>query len=381
MAASAIQRTTLHEETIHRVEQLQALQMIDRVINASFDVRMTLNLLLNHVSAQLKVDAAAVLLLDSTLQTLNYVAGSGFSTHGILAAHVQLGENYAGRAALERRSIHVEKFAPDQVSSKFAEFWASEGFTTYYCVPLIAKGVVKGVLEVFHRTPLAVGPDWIDFCKTLAGQAAIAIDNAELFEDLQRSNLDLSLAYEATIEGWSRALDMRDRETEGHTLRVAELTERMARAMNISEAEIIHIHRGALLHDIGKMGVPDSILLKPGKLTPREWKLMQMHPQLAYDLISPIRYLYPSVDIPYCHHEKWDGTGYPRKLKGEQIPLAARLFAVVDVWDALTSDRPYRKAWPDKKALDHICKESGKHFDPEAVKLFLRVGKEKLIYD
>ena len=247
----------------------------------------------------------------------------------------------------------------------------------YYGVPLIAKGQVKGVLEVFHRLPLTAEPDWVSSVETLAGQAAIAIDNAQLFTGLERANLELQIAYDTTIEGWSHALDLRDKETEGHSLRVTETTRRLARAMGMGDAELVHVRRGALLHDMGKMGVPDGILLKPGGLTDEEWVTMRQHPQVAFDMLSPITYLRPVLDIPYCHHEKWDGTGYPRGLKGEQIPLAARLFAVVDVYDALTSDRPYRKAWSNENALDYLRKQAGTHFDPKAVELFLGVMNEE----
>ncbi len=178
-------------------------------------------------------------------------------------------------------------------------------------------------------------------------------------------------AYNATIEGWSAALDLRDKETEGHTQRVTETTLRLAKRMGFSKTEIVHIRRGALLHDIGKMGVPDHILLKPDKLTDEEWVIMRKHPELAYHLLSPIQYLQEALDIPYCHHEKWDGTGYPRGLKGEEIPFAARIFAIVDVWDALTSDRPYRLAWSRDRALEYIRSLSGTHFDPQVVETFL----------
>ena len=212
----------------------------------------------------------------------------------------------------------------------------------------------------------------MDFLEALAAQAAIAIDNAELFTQLQRSNLQLTLAYDATIEGWSRALDLRDKETEGHTQRVTEMSLRLARAMGVDEAEQVHIRRGALLHDIGKMGVPDAILLKPGPLTEEEWVVMRKHPVHAYQMLSPILFLRPALDIPYCHHEKWDGAGYPRGLKGEEIPLAARIFAVVDVWDALLSDRPYRPGWPEEKVRAHIRSLAGTHFDPQVVAVFMR---------
>jgi len=192
---------------------------------------------------------------------------------------------------------------------------------------------------------------------------------------LQEAHSQLLGAYEATIEGWSRAMDLRDRETEGHSQRVAGLTVQMAMAMGMNPQELVHVRRGALLHDMGKLGVHDSILLKPDKLTDEEWILMRQHPQLAYNMLHPIEYLHPALDIPYCHHEKWDGSGYPRGLKGDEIPLAARLFAIVDVWDALTSDRPYRGAWTNENALAYIKEQSGKHFEPQIVDLFFSVIK------
>jgi putative two-component system response regulator len=190
---------------------------------------------------------------------------------------------------------------------------------------------------------------------------------------LREANAQLLAAYEATIEGWSHALDLRDRETEGHSRRVTELTVKLAKTLGMSDDEIIHIRRGALLHDMGKIGVPDSILHKPAKLTDEEWAIMRRHPQLAYDMLFIIEYLRPALEIPLNHHEKWDGTGYPRGLKGEEIPIVARLFAVVDVWDALTSDRPYRPAWSQDEALAYIREQSGKHFDPQVVDLFFKV--------
>ena len=243
-------------------------------------------------------------------------------------------------------------------------------------IPLIAKGQIKGVLEVYHRSLHTPESEWLNLLQTLAGQAAIAIDNAQLFENLQRSNIELTLAYDATIAGWSRAMDLRDKETEGHTQRVTDLTLKLARAMNISESQLIHIHHGALLHDIGKMGIPDNILLKADELTDEEWEKMRQHPGLAYEMLSSIRYLQPALDIPFCHHEKWDGTGYPRGLKGKEIPIAARIFAVADVWDAITSDRPYRKGWTREEALKYIEEQSGKYFDPQVVDEFFRLISE-----
>ena len=192
---------------------------------------------------------------------------------------------------------------------------------------------------------------------------------------LREANQQLLAAYEATIEGLSHALDLRDRETEGHSRRVTELTVKLAKALGISGDEIMHIRRGALLHDMGKIGIPDAILHKPAKLNDEEWGIMRKHPQLAYDMLYPIEYLRPALEIPLNHHEKWDGSGYPHGLKGEDIPIVARLFAVVDVWDALTSDRPYRPAWSEEEAATYIRQESGRHFDPQVVDLFFKIDK------
>jgi putative two-component system response regulator len=192
-------------------------------------------------------------------------------------------------------------------------------------------------------------------------------------QSLDNAHEQLLLAYDKTIEGWSLAMDLRDKETEGHSRRVAQMTIKLAESLGIHGEELSSIRRGALLHDIGKLGIPDAILLKSDKLNEHEWSLMKQHPQLAYDMLYPIEYLRPALDIPYCHHEKWDGTGYPRGLKGEDIPLSARLFAVVDVWDALTSDRPYRQAWGRDQTLNYILEQSGKHFDPKVVDIFSKV--------
>ena len=191
--------------------------------------------------------------------------------------------------------------------------------------------------------------------------------------DLMQAHGELQDAYEATLKGWVRALDFRDNETGDHSRRVTLLTVELARLMGINEDELVHVRRSALLHDIGKIAVPDSILHKTGPLTEAEWDIMRKHPQIAIEMLEPIEYLRPALAIPFNHHERWDGTGYPRGIKGEEIPLAARIFAVVDVWDALSSDRPYRKAWPYEKIVEHMRQQSGTHFDPKVVELFLKM--------
>jgi putative two-component system response regulator len=197
-------------------------------------------------------------------------------------------------------------------------------------------------------------------------------------ENLKVSHEEIRDAYDATIEGWARALELRDTEVEGHSRRVTAMTLHVAHAMGVTEEESEQVRRGALLHDIGKMGIPDTILFKPGPLTKSEWAVMKMHPIYAYELLSPIQYLRSALDIPYCHHEKWDGTGYPRALKGKEIPISARSFAVVDVWDALGADRPYRPALSPEKIIDYISRESGKHFDPTVVEVFMQYVIAKL---
>ncbi|TAK14473.1 MAG: PAS domain S-box protein [Anaerolineae bacterium] len=372
MAGATLHRMRLFEETTSRLEQLRAMQAVDVAILSSLDLRLTLNILIKQVTTQLAVDAASVLLLNTGLGVLEVVAHSGLR-HFDSMFSVRLGEGWAGRIALDRQAQSHQSGPQPEENPRLAALWRAEGFAAYYGLPLVARGQVLGVLELFHRRPLPLDREWLSFLEGLSGQAAIAIDNAQLFQDLQQSNQQLAIAYDATIEGWSRALDLRDKETEGHSLRVTDLTLRLAHEMGMDPKSLTHIRRGALLHDIGKMGIPDAILLKPGPLTEEEWVIMRRHPDFAYEMLAPIRYLQSALDIPYCHHEKWDGTGYPRGLRGEAIPLAARIFAVVDVWDALTSERAYRPAWSRELALAHIGDQSGRHFDPQVVEVFLKL--------
>jgi PAS domain S-box-containing protein len=362
------------EAQIHRhLQRLTALHDIDQAINASLDLNLILSLLLEQILRQLGADAAAILLLNPHYQQLEYVVSKGFALTNTPNAHLRLGEDLAGRSALERTVVHTHLQQGELQDAKLANLFNEEGFVEYYGAPLIAKGQVKGVLEVFLRKQLEIDDEWLNFLETLAGQAAIAIDSSELFENLQRSNMELSMAYDSTLEGWVHALDLRDRESEGHTQRVAEMCLRLSSQMGIGDDQLTHIRRGALLHDIGKIGVPDHILHKEGPLDEAEWDYIRKHPGFAYELLAPISYLQKAMDIPYCHHEHFDGSGYPRGLKGEQIPLSARIFAVVDVWDALRSDRPFRPAWTFDQALDYIQKNAGAHFDPQVVAQFLNL--------
>jgi PAS domain S-box-containing protein len=365
----------LAEERIRRqLGQLTALREIDRAISYSTDVRLSLASVLAQTVSVLAVDAASVLLLDPATQILEYAAGCGFRTDALRHTQLPVGQGYAGIAALHQQTIHVADLQSRQSDFLRSPSFKTEDFHAYYAVPLAAKGKLQGVLEIFHRQPLDPEPDWLEFLAQLAVQAAIAIEHATLFRNLQRSHAELIAAYDATIEGWSRAMDLRDKESEGHTQRVAAITLDLARALDLDDESLVQIRRGALLHDMGKLGVPDGILLKPGPLTEEEWVLMKKHPGFAQDLFGGIRFLERALEIPRCHHEKWDGSGYPRGLKGDEIPLSARIFAVVDVFDALTSDRPYRSAWTKGAALEHIQSHSGSHFDPAVVEVFMKLG-------
>ncbi len=367
-------------ERVRNVDQIQrqlrrlsALHSVDTAITATFDLKLTLSVILQHTINQLGTDAADILVLNPNTHMLEFAAGQGFQTSKSQRVPVKIGQGYAGKAALERRTISVSDVEKQQADSLFTFDLLRERFGIYYAVPLIAKGQVKGVLEIYNRSLLQPDDEWLDFLATVAGQTAVAIDNAFLFQELQQTNTELSLAYDSVIESWAQVLELSNRESGTHSFRVVELTIKLARSMGVAEQELVHFRRGALLHDVGKLGISESILNKPGPLDDAEWKIVRSHPRLAYQLLSSVNYLAPALDIPHYHHERWDGSGYPDGLHEEQIPFSARLFAVVDVYDALTSARPYRSAWSSQTAMDHIQKNSGKLFDPAVVKSFLQV--------
>jgi HD-GYP domain-containing protein (c-di-GMP phosphodiesterase class II) len=354
-----------------RLQNLSALHTIDMIISSSHDLEITLKVFLEQSVSRLQVDAACVLILDPNTQMLQYAAGIGFLSPQIQHTVQRVGEGIAGHAALDRRVVLIPDMRSNPEGFDRTSLAEEEDFVAYFAVPLIAKARVKGILEIFNRTRIDPDSEWLNFLKSLALQAAIAIDSTNLFDELQRSNIELLLAYDSTLEGWARTLELRDKETEGHTRRVVEKTLQVARIMGMKDEDLVHVRRGALLHDIGKMSIPDSILMKTGSLEEEEMEIMRHHPVYAFELLSPIVYLRPALDIPYCHHEKWDGTGYPRGLKGEQIPLAARIFAVVDMWDALRTERRYHSAWSGEETCRYILSLAGTHFDPKVVDVFL----------
>lgn len=372
LLGSALRRARLFDQAITRLDQVQSLHEIDIAINMSLDQDLSLQTILNKTITHLHVDEAVILLLNPNTLMLEYYLSTG-SEFSYITKNIQirLGESISGRAALEHRVINI----PDllhQNEYQVKQSLLDSGIVEMHSSPMIIKGQVRGVLEVFSRSICVHDSEDIAYLEALAAQAAIAINNAQMFTDLERSNLELQLAYDATIEGWSLATDLRDKETEGHSLRVTAMAIKLAELLKFPPKEINQLRRGALLHDIGKIAIPDSILLKPGPLTEDEWIVMRQHPVKAREMLDRITFLQPALAIPYSHHEKYDGTGYPQGLSTENIPLAARIFAVIDVWDALRSDRPYRPAWSKEQAVEYIQEQSGKHFDPQVTSVFLQ---------
>lgn len=367
----------LEEKIEQQIRHLEALRAIDLAIASSLDLKVMSAIFLDHVTNQLAVSSACLLLFNPLSLTLKQIAHRGFkSVEEVENIEIPIGYGIAGQILREQRTRIIPCLTLKELSlfhpyrQRVIE---TEAFRFYAGTPMVAKGEVKGVLEVYHKDEKQVNREWQSFFELLSNQGAIGIDSAQMYQSLKKAHQDLSLAYEMTLSAWGKLLEMRDLETKGHSERVTELTLYLAREMGVKEEEIPHLRRGALLHDIGKIAIPDHILLKPGELTEEEKQIMQRHPIIAGEILSTIPPLQPAMDIPLYHHERWDGTGYPYGLRETQIPLPARIFAVIDVWDALLSDRPYRKAFPLREVQDYLRSQSGKQFDPQVANTFLRV--------
>ncbi len=378
MAGVAIERAQLFDETRRHAEELESLAEVASAMRTARTVEEMLPLFVRKAAETTGGAAGSIFLVEpetGDLVSRGWLAASDgwrFRSDASLSLRHRPGESITGRVAATGEIYITQDLQHDPLAVFLpGEVERLRAIHSGISLPLRTQARIVGVLHIWRHVDRAFDETEVRLLTSIAEMAGNAIHRAALYEQTERDAVELALAYDTTIEGWSKALDLRDKETEGHTLRVTELTERLAHTMGMSKAELVHIHRGALLHDIGKMGVPDSILLKAGQLTDEEWVIMRQHPQFAYDMLSPITYLRSALDIPFCHHEKWDGTGYPRGLKGEEIPLAARLFAVVDVYDALCSDRPYRAAWPEEKVREYIREQAGRHFDPKVLDAFL----------
>ena len=366
------------EEMKLKQDRLQALMGIGSVINSSLGRKRVLEEVMDSLITLMRAERGFLILRDPRDGKLKPETSRGIDHISLNQESFKVSETIVRRVAdtgvplLTTNAREDPRFGGQQSIIAL-------NLRSILCAPLKLKEQVIGVLYVENRVHTGMFQESdLGLMTAFADQAAVAINNANLFESLQSTNLqleaaniELGIAYEATLRGWVRALDVRDKETEGHTQRVTVLTQRLAQQLGVDRQRLEHYTRGALLHDIGKMAISDEILRKKGPLTSEERAVMEKHPVYAYEMLSPIEFLRPAIDIPYRHHEKWDGTGYPHGLKGEAIPLAARIFCIIDVWDALTSDRPYREHLPHDKVRRMIKADSGKHFDPRVVEAFL----------
>ena len=364
------------EKKVNTVFELHQSQMgafmgVGRVINSSLGLKQVLEEVMDRLVHLMQAERGFLLLKDPsgelTIQTARGMEKDSVQEVFSVSRTIIHSVVDTGKPVLTTNAQSDPRFERQLSVAAFQ-------LRSILCAPLKLKDDLIGVIYVDHRgMPGMFRESDLSLISAFADQAAVAIDNARLFESLKAANEELEIAYDATLNGWVRALDLRDKETEGHTQRVTALTIQLAKVMGVEESELIHIQRGALLHDIGKMAIPDAILLKPGELTPEERELIRRHPLFAYEMLKPIRFLHRAIDIPYCHHEKWDGSGYPRGLKEVQIPFAARIFAIADVWDALTSNRPYRKGINHDEVRSHLRQQSGIHFDPQVADAFLKL--------
>lgn len=361
-------------------KELSSLLTISNALATSLDLPVVLQTAIDSAVDVLRLDTGAIYVLEAEQLFLGATTPPlALDQRWLLLQPESLqGHPHLREALMFGRPTYLTDALSADLSPAEEVICRTRNLRTLLFMPLMSDKKAIGALILGTTQQIrSFSEHELDLCHILSCQIALAVANAKLYKSVQDSNAELVHSYDTTLLGWSLALELRDQDTQGHTQRVTRLTEELARKMGIAGEDLNHIHRGALLHDIGKMGIPDRILKKAGVLTDEERAIIQKHTEYAYQFLKKIDYLAPAMDIPYCHHEKWDGSGYPRGLKGEAIPLAARIFAVVDVYDALTSDRPYRPAWPVEDALQYIQEQAGKHFDPGVVSVFLQelIGK------
>lgn len=372
-AAVALENSHLYEEGQWNIRRLQAQHKIEQAIAANLSLDAVLNSVLEQLESVLDVRAAQVLLLEP--QSLQLYPAAGRSQSGSFENGRPEGprQTLPHEALIKRVRVSLQD--PDGTLFPQSERWqsgAAEPYS-YFAVPLIGNEEIKGVLEVYAPTNAASGPGWLQLLDTIALQTASAIQNAQLHQQLSSTGQSAIQAFDRVIQGWSQALDLREGETTGHHTRVTEMAALLGSRLGMSEEQLVHLRRGAQLHDIGRLAIPERILQKEGALDEDEWAQIREAPVHAQRLLGDNSFLQPAMEIPYCHHERWDGSGYPRGLKGEEIPLSARIFSVVDVWEALTSERYYRPAWTPEGARDYIQGKAGILFDPAVVRAFVEL--------
>lgn len=352
--------------------RMQAIANIDRAIISTLDINVITDIVFDQIAQQLGAEFCILFLRDRVTSQFICKHTRGLS-----------GLNGYREIVINPLFVHAQKnidskdilFKEDlQLSNSDIGFpFPYQHIQFYSAIPLTNSSRTIGVMEVCSKKPLHPDKEWKNFLGMIARQVTIAIEHLGLIENIQHLNKELLHAYESTIIGWAKALEYKDRETKGHSERVTDMAIRLGKAMDLNEEELLQLRRGAILHDIGKMCIPEKILFKTESLTVEEWEIMKQHPIFAQEFLADIQFIQPALNIPLFHHERWDGSGYPYGLKGKQIPLAVRIFMVIDVWDALTSIRPYREAWSNQEARIYIKQYSGVQFDPEVVAKFLEL--------
>jgi len=355
-----------------RVKWLEILHRINQQIDIEMKPEELYRILIDQAIEATEAESAAFLLYDSTTQLLKKVVARGWMEK-VFERPLKPDEGISGRIFSTGKSHFSSLLRNDPLIAPWSRE-LSPPDSANVGVPVIAKGTVLGVFHIAIKAPVLFSRDIIELAEMFGSYAGIVIGRMQLIEALRNADRQMQKAYDETLEGWARAIGMRDDETFQHTIRVVKIAVAIGRYLDLDPQAIENLRRGALLHDVGKLGIPDTILRKPGPLNDEETAIMQTHTSFGYELLKPIKYLEEALVLPYCHHERWDGTGYPRRLKGEEIPLLARIFAVADVFDAMTSDRPYRPAHTIREAIEYIRSQRGKHFDPRAVEAFLAIS-------
>ena len=369
-AAVAIQNAQLYKQQKQNSERQRLLDQISRHLQQTLDLDILIPRIFGEVNKAINAEAQSIWLVNEEAGNIMCRFATGPGAENIRKVTVPIGKGIVGACVANQESIIIADAQNDARVYRGAD--EKTGFVTrsLMSVPMVLEGRSLGAIQAVNKRDGALfNKDDLDLFRSIADSAALAISNAQLVTNLQES-------YDLTLDALSAALDLRDRETEGHSRRVVEYTARLAEQIDLDKTTIMDIRRGSLIHDIGKIGVPDAVLHKPGPLDAEERKIIEKHPQAGYEMLLGIPYLQEEIKIVLAHQEKWDGTGYPFGLKGEEIPLGARLFAIADTFDALTSDRPYRKGRPYEMARQIIAEESGKQFDPQAVEAFLAIPPE-----
>jgi putative nucleotidyltransferase with HDIG domain len=370
--AATVQNTQLFERQNRSTERQKMLNQISRHLHQTLDIDELIPRIFIAVNRAINAEAQSIWLVDEEAGVIKCRFARGASAEVLKGLSVPLNEpSIVGTSVSKQESIIIKDAQNDPRRARSVD--EKTGFVTrsLMTVPLVLEDKSIGAIQAVNkRDGQLFNKDDLDLFRSIADSAALAVNNAQLVADLQNS-------YDLTLDALSAALDLRDRETEGHSRRVVEYTSRLAEKIGLDKETIKDIRRGALIHDIGKIGVPDAVLHKPGVLDDEERIIIEHHPQAGYNMLSGIPYLREEIQIVICHQEKWDGTGYPYGLRGEKIPIGARLFAVADTFDALTSDRPYRQGCPYEIARKIIEKESGRQFDPKVVDAFLAIPADE----